>query len=141
MVIFYNWFAVDDDRGVCPEGWHVPSDTEYAELEIELGMSPDEVYDFLWRGTDEGGKLKEVGTANWYSPNYATNETGFTALPGGYRNPVNGFSYDAGSAGYFWTSSIATYGAYQRGLWHGHADIHRAQGEYQTGYSVRCIEN
>ena len=53
----YNWFVVDDDRGVCPDGWHVPSDEEFIELEMFLGMSEEEANNTGWRGTDEGSKL------------------------------------------------------------------------------------
>lgn len=73
-------------QGVCPSGWHLPSDDEWKQLEMELGMSQAEVEDTGFRGTDEGGKLKETGTMHWFSPNLgATNESGFTALPGGQR--------------------------------------------------------
>ncbi len=73
-------------QGVCPDGWHLPSDAEWKELEMFLGMSQAEADDTGWRGTDEGGKLKEAGTTHWNSPNTgATNESGFTALPGGCR--------------------------------------------------------
>jgi uncharacterized protein (TIGR02145 family) len=53
----YNWFAVDDERGLCMEGWHVPSDVEFMELEMFLGMSEEEANSFEIRGTDEGSKL------------------------------------------------------------------------------------
>ena len=80
----YNWYAVTDSRNIAPAGWHVPSDAEWKQLEMYLGMSQSEADATGWRGTDEGGKLKEVGTMHWNSPNTgATNESGFTALPGG----------------------------------------------------------
>ena len=70
----YNWYAIDDGRGLCMEGWHVPSNSEWESLVTYLG------------GDDiAGGKLKEVGTSHWDSPNLgATNESGFTALPAGW---------------------------------------------------------
>lgn len=66
--LLYNWYAVDDSRNLAPEGWHVPTDEEWKELEMYLGMSQSEADDTGYRGTDEGGKLKEVGTTHWQSP-------------------------------------------------------------------------
>ena len=84
--LLYNWHAVTDNRKIAPVGWHVPTDDEWKELEMYLGMSQSDADDVGWRGTDEGGKLKETGTAHWISPNTgATNESGFTALPSGNR--------------------------------------------------------
>jgi uncharacterized protein (TIGR02145 family) len=71
----YNWYTVNTGK-LCPTGWHVPSTTEWTTLETFLGGA-----------SVAGGKLKETGTSKWFSPNTgATNETGFTALPGGARN-------------------------------------------------------
>jgi len=101
----YNWYAVDESRNIAPAGWHVPTDDEWKQLEIYLGMSPTEADETHWRGTDEGGKLKETGTTHWYSPNTgATNESGFTALPGGYR--VSGGFSSLGFGAYFWSSTV-----------------------------------
>jgi len=81
-------------RGVCPDGWHLPSDAEWTELTDNLGGS----------GV-AGGKLKEAGTAHWASPNTgATNESGFTALPGGFRY-LNGSFSNFVLNGYLWSSS------------------------------------
>ena len=76
----YTWWAVTDIRGVCPTGWHVPTEDDWTALTTYLG------------GEDvAGGKLKEAGTTHWWAPNEgATNSSGFTALPGGDR-------YDNGS--------------------------------------------
>ena len=95
----YTWAAVMNGeassnnnpsgvQGVCPDGWHLPSDTAWKELEMYLGMSQAQADGTFIRGTDEGGKMKETGTTHWNSPNTgATNSSGFTALPGGYRHP------------------------------------------------------
>lgn len=89
----YNWYAVDDPRNVCPDGWHVPSDEDWIEMEMFLGMPEDEVHIFdLVRGKDQnvGGKLK--ATTFWDEPNEgATNETGFSAFPSGVREKNQGF--------------------------------------------------
>ncbi|GAG63281.1 unnamed protein product, partial [marine sediment metagenome] len=100
----YTWAAVmngtsssDNNpsgvQGVCPDGWHLPSDTAWKELEMYLGMSQTDADNEGWRGTDEGGKLKETDTAHWDSPNTgATNSSGFTALPSGYRDNSAGYN-------------------------------------------------
>src|SRR5574344_426899 len=78
--VLYNWTSA---LTACPSGWHLPSDAEWKQLEMYLGVTQEEADETWWRGTDEGGKLKEVGTFHWESPNEgATNESGFTALPG-----------------------------------------------------------
>lgn len=90
----YNWYTVEDSRNICPEGWHVPTDSEWALLEDYLGGS--EI---------AGGKLKEGGTSHWVNPNAgATNESGFTALPGAARYR-DGFVTDIGYFGNWWSSS------------------------------------
>ncbi|MFA6925323.1 MAG: fibrobacter succinogenes major paralogous domain-containing protein [Bacteroidales bacterium] len=89
----YNWYAVNNAHKICPLGWHVPSDAEWTTLETYLGIS------------SAGGKLKEAGTIHWTSPNVgATNETGFTALPGGSRYP-NGSFNNIGNYANWWTAT------------------------------------
>ena len=126
----YNWFVVGDDRGVCPDGWHVPTDAEYTVLTDYLG------------GTSvAGGKMKEAGLDHWNSPNTgATNESGFTALPAGYRN-FNFGSYDGmGSSGYFWSSSeSSSNSAWYRELSYGSSSVYRYANYKQFGFSVRCL--
>ena len=94
----YNWYAVskttNGNKNVCPKGWHVPSDSEWTVLT-----------DYLGGESVAGGKLKEVGTANWISPNTeATNMSLFTGLPGGYRYHYGGY-YDIGNFGAWWSST------------------------------------
>ena len=75
-------------QGICPDDWHIPTDAELKTLEMHLGMSQADADNTFWRGTDEGGKMKETGTTYWNSPNTgATHSSGFTALPGGYSHP------------------------------------------------------
>ncbi|MBC8311019.1 MAG: fibrobacter succinogenes major paralogous domain-containing protein, partial [Candidatus Marinimicrobia bacterium] len=84
----YNWAAATDDRGVCPENFHVPTDEEYKELEMFLGMSESEANSTGWRGTNEGSKLAD-GAELWNNGNLENNSefgtSGFSAFPGGYR--------------------------------------------------------
>ena len=127
----YTWYAVTDSRNVCPVGWHVPSDAEWTELTDYLG------------GEDvASGKLKETGTTHWSDPNEgATNETGFTALPGGFR--FDNGSFDViGGYGYWWsaTESDAASGWY-RLMNCGNAYVFRSNYLKVVGVSVRCIRN
>lgn len=90
----YNWHAVNDPRGLCPPGWHVPKHHEWMST-----------VDYLGGEEIAGGKLKESGTDHWASPNEgATNESGFTALPAGGRYS-SGVFYGLGKYGDFWTST------------------------------------
>jgi uncharacterized protein (TIGR02145 family) len=91
----YNWYTVTDSRNIAPAGWHVPSNEEWTTL-----------INFLGGDSVAGGKLKETGTAHWLSPNKgATNETGFTALPGGLKLPNDPNLHFAGigSDGSWWS--------------------------------------
>ena len=97
----YNWYTVNDTRNIAPEGWHVASDSEWTTLNNYLGG-----------GIKAGDKLKEIGTTHWLSSSSETNESGFTALPGGFRNNMSfagikllyHFS-DIGTDGYWWSST------------------------------------
>lgn len=138
----YNWYAVDDSRSIAPAGWHVPTDEEWKELEMFLGMSRSEADDWGDRGTDEGGRLKEIGTAHWNGPNTgATNESGFSALPGGYRSYDGSFNY-LGKGAYFWSSTQDNSGnAWSRGLSYDYSVVYRLNYYKQDGFSVRLIRD
>lgn len=136
----YSWSASLD---VCPEGWHLPSDEEWKELEFHLGMSEEYVNKHEWRGTYEGGMLKERGFSNWNNPNIAaTNASGFTALPGGYRSNTGGF-YGFGMYAAYWTSTEKeeTNTIWYRALSHENTDVYRYWVEGNRGASVRCVED
>ena len=90
----YNWYAVNDSRNIAPTGWHIPSDAEWTTLTTYLGGE-----------CVAGGNLKETGITHWQSPNTgATNKTGFTALPGGYRH-CNGDFFCMCRNASFWSST------------------------------------
>jgi uncharacterized protein (TIGR02145 family) len=131
----YNWYAVNDPRGLAPIGWHVPNNTEWTDLENCMITS-----------AVAGGKLKskgtiEEGTGKWYSPNTgATNESGFTAIPGGYRVIIY---YNNGYGGYWWSSleeSTTTY-AWIRCLVSSEAVIIKTFIDKNVGMSVRCVRD
>ncbi len=140
--MLYNWYAVADPRNIAPEGWHVPTDEEWKQLEMYLGMSQAQADETGWRGTDEGGKLKEAGTTHWSSPNIgATNESGFSALPGGRRN-TNGSFYYMGFVAYFWSSTEegSDY-VWLRYLIYGSSRVYRYNTSKHYGFSVRCVRD
>lgn len=134
----YNDKAVRDTNGLCPAGWHAPSDAEWKSLEMHLGMPELSVGIVGMRGTTEGGKLKATGTQLWNSPNFgATNTTGFTAHPGGYRNYDEGEFRHIGITGCWWSSDNQPF---SRGLYYSYSGIFRESMHYpKNGYSVRCL--
>ena len=138
--VLYNWIVAMNGaassssspsgvQGVCPDGWHLPSEAEWTTLINYLGISV------------AGGKMKEAGTTHWLSPNTgATNESGFTGLPGGYKHNNSTFYY-LGTSGNWWT----TYGIpslYDASYISLHKDVSSADiysTDYQCGHSVRCV--
>ncbi len=139
----YNWDAVNDNRNIAPTGWHVPSDNEWKQLEMQLGMSQSQANATGFRGTDEGGKMKEGGTAHWYSPNTgATNSSGFSALPGGYRSN-SGLFYGMGYSAYFLSSTISSDQFWYRYLYYDVSCIARLRFyfDHVFGHSVRCVRD
>ena len=131
----YNWYAATDNRNIAPTGWHVATYVEWTTLITYLGG-------YLVAK----GKLKEKGIANWQSPNTdATNESGFTALPGGYRDFDNTASFGSlGTSGAWW-SSTGVEGrevrAWMFGLNYNTTDVGYVQYGKYYGCSVRCIKD
>jgi len=125
----YNWHAVKTGK-LCPEGWHVPADIE---LTILTGYLEENV---------AGRKLKESGTNHWSYPNKgATNESGFTALPGGNRES-DGTFWDVGRFGYLWSSTeYDSTNAWYRYLGSNFSNVYRGNKDKRNGYSVRCIKD
>lgn len=127
----YNWYAASDIRNIAPIGWHVPSDAEWTTLTNYLGG------DNL-----AGSKLKEVGTVNWLSPNTgATNETGFSALPGGYRFFSNGTFVYQNTIGAWWSSTMTSAKfAWGRQMSNSSSSVNRVSS-MANGFSIRCIKD
>ena len=95
----YTWYAITDSRGVCPAGWHIPTHAEHLTFWNSIGGTSNQ---------DMADRLKEVGTAHWYSTSTGTNVTGFTALPAGIRFQNGDFMW-LGTGTYFWDSTPDTW--------------------------------
>jgi len=128
----YNWYAVNDPRGLAPEGWHIPSDAEWKILTTFLG------------GEDvAGGKMKS-DLALWLLPNTAaTNESGFDGLPGGFRYGDGAFDgVGVGNLGFWWSSSEnATDSAWYRYLFYDSGGAGRNSAAKEGGFSVRSLRD
>lgn len=141
----YNWYAASDPRNVAPEGWHIPSDEEWMELEMYLGMSIEDANETGDRGTNEGSKL--AGNAEiWSNGALEYNEefgtSGLMGIPGGYRLFYSGHYYDMGTFGMFWSSTAVSgsYSLYRR-LYYNITGIGRYTHGMQSGMSIRCVKD
>jgi uncharacterized protein (TIGR02145 family) len=142
----YNHYAVTDSRGLCPTGWHVPSDGEWNILVKYLDPNADTVCVNCVQSSIAGGALKSMATqptsGGWNSPNTgATNSSGFTALPGGARDGLGNFYYMP-ARGDLWSSSVSSGSdAGSRVLRHSIRDIDRSFTSRTSGFSVRCLKD
>jgi len=144
--VLYNWYAAIDDtivtsnmQGVCPDGWHMPSDAEWQTLETELGMAQSELDDIGWRGSIEGAKLKSITL--WTSNGNGTDNFGFTAIPSGHRN-IGGFFSSLGQNWFVWSiTEYSTTEVIDRNLYYTNTSIQRHNENKDHGFSVRCIKN
>ena len=126
-------------QGICPSGWHVPSDAEWQSLEVAVGMSAADAVLSGWRGTAEGAKLK--ANSSLWRTNTGTDVYGFSALPAGYRLN-DGMFYDLGGYTYFWSSSEGNaLNAWYRFFSYGFANVDRGYHSKSNGFSLRCAEN
>lgn len=128
-------------QGVCPDGWHIPTDAEWCELENEVDAGTVQCDVQGWRGSDGGGNLKEIGEAHWWTSNTgATDLYDFTALPGGARLADGSFG-DLNMSSMFWTSTENSTEAWYHMLSYAHADMFRSDFDKNRGYSVRCVHD
>ena len=130
-------------QGICPTGWHLPSDDEFKTMEIYLGMTTAQANNTGWRGTNEGSKL--AGNSSlWHAGNLTLDgdfgSSGFTALPGGYKK-IDGTFFNITYNAIFWLSSMGSTGVWSRHLYFNNSDIYRYDNDKTRGYSVRCIKD
>jgi uncharacterized protein (TIGR02145 family) len=132
----YNWYTINDARGVCPAGWRVPADRDWLTLEKYLGMTASEAGRMTaWRGTDEGDKLKLPGFGG-------NNSSGFSAIGSGYRDPQGIFKAQ-GTDNDYWTSTAFSTNTGVEGILHGllnsKSTVVRNHHFPGYGFCVRCV--
>jgi len=130
----YTWVAA---KFACPFGWHLPTDDDWKQLEMFLGMSQDHANSTGFRGTDVGEKLKS--TTGWIHDGNGTNEVGFSALPGGHF--FNGDFYEIDYFGYWWTATDLATVARHRELRYFGSYVYRGSYDKEDGLSVRCVKD
>ncbi|NDF59576.1 MAG: hypothetical protein EB100_00695 [Crocinitomicaceae bacterium] len=126
----YTWFIVDDSRGICPTGWHIPTDSEWSELiNVVDGDSKAAV------------KLRESGTQHWMKSKVeTTNESGFTALPGGFRDAKGSF-FVKGFNGYWWSTKGYVKMEFNKTTFSLSALVGTQEKIKRNGLSVRCLKD
>jgi uncharacterized protein (TIGR02145 family) len=126
----YNWYSVNDVRNLCPAGWHVPTDADWAEL-----------ITFLGGDNIAGGKLKETGETHWSGNISTNNENGFSGLPGGFRDG-NGFFGNIGEVGFWWSSTEQdSISAGYKSMASWSESIYSGTYHKKYGSSIRCIKD
>jgi len=126
----YNFYAAYDTRNLAPKGWHIPSQTEWQTLITYLG------------GSDvAGNKLKETFTIHWNSPSAGTNESGFTALPGGWRNALYQFFQMGKTAGWWSNTKDAVNTGFCETLYNSLSSVDSLSATFDNGFSIRCIKD
>jgi uncharacterized protein (TIGR02145 family) len=123
--------------GICPSGWHIPSDGEWQTMEMALGMSQDSAESTGWRGSPVGDYMKSA--SGWVGGGNGSNSSGFTGLPGGYRG--SGGVTGSGFYGYWWSSSESGPYSYDRFLNYSHVNVYRGAPSRFTGFSARCVRD
>jgi uncharacterized protein (TIGR02145 family) len=142
----YNWYAATDSRKICPDGWHVPTDDEWTILILSIDSTSVATG---VQSTTAGGKMKTPGTSFWNFPNIGTNQSGFSALGGGFRRsdvglPLQGMVDNLNKNGWFWSSTtfdLNTEQARFRLLIFAGDQVFRTQENKRYGASIRCIKN
>ena len=147
----YNGYAVLDERGLCPTGWHVPTDEDWMELETLAGVPTNELIDWDNRGeasgywpftSGAGSALKaSVGWMGWDGPGNGHDALDLSLLPGGYRSGINGYFYNATYDGWWWSSSPLGVNVIYRYIGGSQTGIGRNYNDGNPGFSIRCIKS
>ncbi len=136
----YNWYAVNDPRGLAPEGWHVPTDGEWHRLVKFIDPGADTLCINCLPSSTAGGSMKS--TTGWFSPNTgATNSSGFSGLPGGYRYGDGIFNFVGGYAAFWSATAYQTTLARNRLLYWDTSILYRSYDNKRDGFSVRVIRD
>ena len=138
--LLYNGYSVTDTRGLAPEGWHIPTDNEWKELESYIGMDNDIIGKRGARGFKEAANIKST---SWLGANNnnGNNSSGFNAIHTGYRSGISG-EYSSSLGTYFWTStSDVNKLMLSRGLEKYNHKIYRYNSSMDYGYSIRCVKD
>lgn len=140
--MLYNWFAVNDSRSLAPAGWHIPTDEEWKTMEKTIGMSTEAANQTAWRGTNECEKIIPKSSAGWPSEStvFGTNESGFSALPGGCRL-FNGEINNQSNSAFWWTSTAENNEAWYRYIDRKSKKIFRQHTYQKYGLSIRCVKD
>lgn len=142
-----QYVTTEGTQGICPIGWHLPTDDEWKTMEMELGMTQEQAdLEEIYRGTDQGGKMKSTsGWDDFGSPSEdgnGTNTSGFTALPGGDCAHGSSLFLNSGNTGYFWSSSEKSdIESWARRLISASDGVYRYGREKEYGFSVRCLKD
>jgi uncharacterized protein (TIGR02145 family) len=136
----YNWYAVNDPRGLAPQGWRIPTEGDWNRLVKFIDSGADTTCQYCSQSSIAGGAMKS--TTGWNSPNTgATNSSGFAVLPGGTRG-VDGTFYDVGINGVSWSSvEFDNSRAWYRGFYYSHPNVIKYYDWKANGFSVRVVRD
>ncbi len=138
-----QYVTTEGTQGICPDGWHLPTDDEWKTLEMELGMTQAQADGTGWRGTNEGSKM--AGNAFMWTNGPLENDpefntSGMTVLPAGFRN-TDGSFFGQSSYAYLWSSNEYGSYAWRRLLYYSQTDVNRNTNGKACGFSVRCVKD
>lgn len=137
--LYYNGYAALDERGICPEGWRVPSHADWVRLETALGCGESAAETFGFRGGIHGDLLKRSlpGFDEWTGSDHL----GWGAVPAGFRT-ADGGDFNFGDSGFFWSSTLRSpRSLYIRGLNCFHSDVYSSEMDLAEGCSIRCLRS
>lgn len=135
--LLYNMHAVNSQSGLCPEGWRVPTDDDWQQLEIAAGMSPEDASKSSWRGSPVGFKLKGIG-GGWIDSDNNTDDFGFSVYPIGAREASGNYDARIGQFAFFWTTTPNGTN-YTRRAFQVAGTVNKGVATANAGYSIRCV--
>lgn len=139
-----QYTTTDSAQGICPDGWHIPSDNEWKTLEMELGMTQAEADGTGWRGHVEGSKMagrEDLWEDGALDQSGAFGLSGFNLLPAGYRNSNGSFYGNLEMDTFLWSSTVSNSDAWHRRISYNKRNVYRQEHNYESGLSVRCIKD